>query len=114
MDNQAEAAQFRRARLASHLTAAVLILGGGYAIAAGATGLPSSSSRPRAAIPTPPRATPPRATPPRAAAVLVEDAGRPGADNQASILALLKIQSDGTFRPVPAGNSRGFRVTGSH
>ena len=38
MDNPTDAAKVRRARLASYLTAAVLILGGGSAIAAGATG----------------------------------------------------------------------------
>lgn len=41
MNNPAEAARarLRRARVASYLTAAVLILGGGFAIAVGAAGL---------------------------------------------------------------------------
>jgi hypothetical protein len=55
MNNTALAARVRRARLASYLTAAVLILGGGFAITAGATGWLGSAG-PSAAIPVPPRA----------------------------------------------------------
>jgi S1-C subfamily serine protease len=77
MNNTAAAARVRRARLASYLTAVVLILGGGVAITAGATGWPGSAG-PSAAIPVPPRAN----------AMFVEDEEGTGADNQANILAV--------------------------
>lgn len=65
----------RRSRLATAITAAVLILGGGFAVVVGATGM-FGSQGPSSAIPAPPRAN----------AAFVEDEDGTGADNQANIL----------------------------
>jgi len=64
-----------RARLAACVTAAVLVLGGGFAIVVGATGMLGARG-PSAAIPAPPRDN----------AVFVEDEDGTGADNQANIM----------------------------
>jgi S1-C subfamily serine protease len=61
---------------AAHVVAAVLVLGGGFAVAVGATGILGVRG-PSAAIPSPPRAI----------AMFVEDEDGTGADNQANILA---------------------------
>jgi putative serine protease PepD len=75
---EAESAQptARRGRLAACAAAAVLILGGGFSIVAGTTGILGVSG-PSAAIPAPPRDN----------AAFVEDDEGTGADNQANILA---------------------------
>lgn len=85
------AARVRRARLACYLTAAALILGGGLAITAGATGWPASAG-PSAAIPVPPRAN----------AMFVEDEEGTGADNQANIVA---VTAPGLVRMTNAGGA---------
>jgi putative serine protease PepD len=75
---EAESAQpaARGGRLAAYAAAAVLILGGGFSIVAGTTGILGVSG-PSAAIPAPPRDN----------AAFVEDDEGTGADNQANILA---------------------------
>ncbi len=78
-ETEAESAQpaARRGQLAAYAAAAVLILGGGLSIVAGATGILGVSG-PSAAIPAPPRDN----------AAFVEDDEGTGADNQANILAV--------------------------
>ena len=75
---EAESAQpaARGGRLAAYAAAAVLILGGGFSIVAGTTGILGVSG-PSAAIPAP-----------RDNAAFVEDDEGTGADNQANILAV--------------------------
>ena len=76
-DSETAEARTRRSRLASYAAAAVLILGGGFGIVAGTTGILGVSG-PSAAIPAPPRDN----------ATFVEDDEGTGADNQANILAV--------------------------
>jgi putative serine protease PepD len=75
---EAESAQpaAQGGRLAAYAAAAALILGGGFSIVAGTTGILGVSG-PSAAIPAPPRDN----------AAFVEDDEGTGADNQANILA---------------------------
>ncbi|HEX3492158.1 MAG TPA: hypothetical protein VHU92_22620 [Streptosporangiaceae bacterium] len=65
----------RRGRLAACITAAALILAGGFAVVVGATGM-FGTRGPSSAIPAPPRAN----------AIFVGDEDGTGADNQANIL----------------------------
>ena len=95
-DNQtaeAEPAPAGRGRVAAYAAAALLVLAGGFSIAAGTTGILGVSG-PSAAIPAPPRDN----------ATFVEDDEGTGADNQANILA---VTAPGLVRLTPARGAAG-------